>query len=302
MKFDIPFTNDTIQMFHGKTLVVSSHNRNESLFRASQTITVKSGGDFDGRYFEVSDGILRMLNKDGLFAEFSGIATIKGIVYATGDLATSIPCNGFNHATLHERILLDKSQFGICISSHTNYAPTTLPVLLSSLRKAGYDMSKTIVVVGGYKGDKTETLEGAKIIYEENNGQGFGGLTAISSEFPYWLLLHDTCEASRGFLNEFPEIDIGLSPDVVRLREDTNDWMGFYATDFILKKKDEVARSPKISLNVISQTARIVSVIPGKVIISGEKDVYRTGCRRIVESLPIGMRKFRSVSNRRKLP
>lgn len=299
MKFELPYTNDTIRDMAGKTMVLSENHRSESLFRAFWTFQVKGGGDLDRGYFEVQDGVLRLMDKQGLFCDFAAIETRAGVVFAVGTAAQTVSRHGFDRITMHERVVLPTSDFGICISSHVSYEKSTLPRLLDSIRKAKFDMSKVVAVVGGYKGDKTEEIEGARVVYQEPNGQGFGGLTAVSGNLPYWLLLHDTCEAERSFLECAGDIDIGLGPDVIRLRGDVDDWTGFYKTAFVDRIKAEIAANPDVSADAIKQWARIVTMIPGKVVQTGVKDVYGKGNRRAIQKLPVGIRKYQGVTGRR---
>jgi hypothetical protein len=274
---------------------LSENFRNAPLFKSYWTIQVKSGGDTDRGYFEVVDGVLRLMDKQGLFCEFTGVESRNGVVYAVGVNAQIIAKSGLDRTIMHERVPLGKNDFGICISSHVSYASKTLPVLLDSLRKAKFDMRRVVAVVGGYKGSKTEEIEGAKVVYQEENGKGFGGLVAASDEFEYWLLLHDTCEAERSFVESFVDVDIGLNPDVVRLREDIEDWTGFYKTVFVNKIKDEIRTNPDAALELISRLANVITVVAGKVPAEKVKDIYGTGNKRLIEKLPVGIRKYRGM-------
>jgi hypothetical protein len=41
-------------------------------------------------------------------------------------------------------------------------------VILSSLKRSGFDMSKVAVVVGGYSGEKTDFMEGARVVWKQS--------------------------------------------------------------------------------------------------------------------------------------
>lgn len=300
MKFELSFNSDTINAMAGRTMVLSENNRNEASFRPFWTFQVKSGGDLERGYFEEVDGVLRLMDKQGLFCEFTGIEARNGSVFATGTAAHTVSRTGFDRITMHERVDLSKSKpYGICISSHVSYEKATLPLLLDSIRKAKFDMARVVAVVGGYKGKKTEVIEGATVTYQEDNGQGFGGLTAASKACDYWLLLHDTCEAERSFVKDIGNVDIGLNPDVVRLRGDMDDWTGFYRTEFIEKIIDDVKAKSIPTMDAIKNLAKVVITMQGKIIEAGMKDVYGTGHKRLVEKLPSGIRKFRGTTGRR---
>lgn len=299
MKFELPFNDETVQALVGRTMVLSEQHRNESMFKAFSTTLVKAAGVIDRGYFEVSDGVLRLMDKQGLFCEFHGLETRNGAVYAVGTAAQTVSRHGFDRIVMHERKTLDAGDFGICISSHVTYAKTTLPLLLESIRKAKFDMSRVVAVVGGYAGDKTEEMEGAKVIYQEADGKGFGGLVGANGTLSYWLLLHDTSEAERSFVEDSANIDIGLNPDVVRLQMDKGDWTGFYRTVFLDKLRDEIILHPnQIGVQVL-QNARVVTAVSGQVVEAGLKDVYGTGNKRLIEKLPVGIRKFRGVTGRK---
>ena len=299
MKFELPFSNETINQLVGKTMILSEHHRNDSLFKPLKQTLVESGGDFGGGHLEVVDGVLRVMDEQGLCYSFDGLETRNGVVYAVGTSVRSISHHGYDRITLHEQKVLDANSFGICISSHINYAKTTLVPLLESIRKAKFDMAKVVVIVGGFYGEKTEVIEGATVNYQMDNGGGFNGLLGASPFMPYWLLMHDTCEMERSFLSLIGSIDIGLSQDVIRLRND-EDWMGFYSMTFINKIKDELTGTPNEILHAIKQHASVTSVIPGTITEDGKKDIYGTGNRRLVQKLnSVGIRKFKSLTGRR---
>jgi len=300
MKFVLPFSDETIAELAGKTVVVSENHRNEALFRPFLTVPVRGGGDTDNGYFDVQDGNLRFNDRQGLLCDFSGLEARNGSVFATGKMSREAQVHGFERITLHEQVLLPIDGFGICISSNVNYSGKTLPLLLDSIRKAKFDMSKVVAVVGGYKGEKTEEIEGAKVIYRESDGKGFGGLRDAVGGVQYNLLLHDTCEAERNFAELIGKIDIGLSPDVVRLRKENDEWMGLYSTDFISKILNDVLDSPNKAISIIKVMASVVTIVPGRSVETGKKDIYGTGNIRKVESISsVGIRKFKSTTKAR---
>jgi len=302
MKFELPFSVETIENMVGKTMILSDQHKNEAGFRPFMTLNVRGGGEFEGGYFEVVDGILRMIDNQGLYCEFDGLETKSQSVYAIGTAAQVEHKHGFERVTMHEyKSLVDSVKFGICISSYMDYADITLPILLESIRKAGIDMSAVVVVVGGFKGEKVEMMEGATIFYCESNGRGFGGLSKINNLFPYWLMLHDTCEADRNFGDLVGGIDVGLNPDVIRLRTDMNDWTGFYKTTFVEKILDEIIRKPEWAKTIINSQAKIVTSVQGAIVESVTKDIYGRGHQRVMDKLPIGIRKYRNKSNSRGL-
>lgn len=306
MNWGLPFSDETIKEMVGRTMVLSDHNPLQTMFRTIMNTPVQSGGDFPRGRFEVVDGILNMIDSQGLFCEFAGTETRNGIVYAVGKSVQTTSVNGADRITMHEKTPLPKGKFGICISSNARYYRTTLPMLLESIRKARVDMSSVVAVVGGLGSDKMsimdgDTMEGAKIVYRQEDGFGFNGLLAANGDFPYWLLLHDTCEMERSFADLSGDVDIGLAPDVIRLRKIENDWTGFYRTGFLDRIRPQITDRLDSIGEIIKNSVRVVTHVPGNIVEAGVKDVYGKGNRRVIEKLPIGIRKYRAVSGRRTL-
>ena len=299
MKFELPFSDDTINQLSGKTMVLSDHNRCETKFKPFKNIVVKSGGDVDGGHFEVENGVLRLMDDQGLAYIFNGLETRNGSVYALGANARTISKNGHDRIVMHEQALLGNN-FGICISSTVSYADKTLKPLLESIRKANFDMSKVVVVVGGFSGEKTEVVEGATVIYRHNDEQGFNGLAGISGFMPYWLMLHDTCEAERNFMSLVNNIDIGLSPDVILLRHDVADWMGFYSFKFLDRIKYSLGGTFEESLSAIKDSAGTIVTLGCTVTELGKRDVFGMGNTRLIKKINgVGIRKFDRMTGRR---
>jgi hypothetical protein len=298
MKFELPFREEMLKEFTGKTMVVSRNFRNEPFFKKIWSIPVNGGGDFKNGHFEVVDNVLRLMSQNGLFCDFTGLESKNGVVYATGNLALE---DSNDRVILHEQKLLDINDFGICISSHVTYADKTLPLLLGSIRKAKFDMNKIIAVVGGFKGSKEGKIEGARVIYMEDNGYGFSGLFEAIGDIPYWMMIHDTCEMERAFLDLVKGVDIGLAPDVVHLKSVSDDWMGFYSKSFLDRIIPEVKLQPKFSKMIIEKLAKVVVFVDGKTEELGMKDVYGIGNKRLVQRTPVGIRKFKGLTNRRTL-
>jgi hypothetical protein len=302
MNFKLPFGDISVNEMAGKIFALADNKRNEPWFRTFWDNQVKVGGEFGRGYFEVVDGVLRLNDKQGLYAEFLGLESRNGVVFATGTIVQDIPKEGWDRVVLYERQFLDSNDIGICITSHVNYEKTTLPVILDSINKSKFDMSKVVAVVGGYKGAKTEVIEGAEVQYRADNVNGLGGLLGVTDKAKYWLLIHDTSEIERSFLEGCKTVDVGLNPDVVKLREDGNDWTGFYSQSFVNKTLDELIRTPQNPNVVIGQYAKVVTNLHGKIQELGTRDVYGTGRKRVIERFPVGIRKYKKVGDRRTGP
>ena len=112
MKFDLPFSDATITSLVGKTVVLSDNHRNEAMFKPVKVIQVKGGGDFIGGNLEVQNGVLRIMEKQGLFCEFSGIETRNGSVFAVGASAHTISRDGHHRIIMHEMVPMVKAGTG----------------------------------------------------------------------------------------------------------------------------------------------------------------------------------------------
>jgi hypothetical protein len=299
MNFELPFSDKTIRDMAGKTMVLSNNERGLSTFSSFMNVAVKSGGDIDRGHFEIVDGILKMMDKQGVFCEFNGIETRNGVVYAVGTAMQTISPSERDRVVMHEKTLLPQDGFGICVSSCTKYSGKTLVPLLESIRKAKFDMKKVVVVVGGYNGEKTEEIEGAKVVYQQGNSLGFSGLLATTGDFRYWLMLPDTCEVERSFIESIGDIDVGLCPDLIRLHRGNESGIGFYRTGFIDRIRTQMTENPETIDHIIRLSAGIIMNSTGPVMEMGVKDVYGTGNRRVVEKLSVGIRKFKSTTGRR---
>ena len=299
MKFELPFNDDTIAQLVGNTVILSENHRNEVKFKPFSVIPVKSGGDVDGGHFEVENGVLRLVNRDSLVYSFDGLETRNGTVYAVGSEAEVVSKSGHERIVMHRQELLGNN-FGICISSTVNYVEKTLSPLLDSIRKANFDMTKVVVVVGGFRGDKTEMMGGVKVIYRQNEEQSLNGLAGIDDSVPYWLMLHDTCEAERNFMSLVTGTDIGLSPDVILLRNDVTDWMGFYSTKFVNRIKSSLGGTVDGSTKAIKDNASVIMTLGGTVTELGKRDIYGMGNTRLIKKInAVGIRKFDRTTGRK---
>ena len=297
MNFTLPFTEETLDEMSGKTVVLSENHRNEDRFFQFQVMPVSVGGTVSGGHFEVSDGVLRLCDQQGLFCEFDGVETRNGVVFGVGRSARTASRDGFDRITIHEQRLLQPGDFGICVSSNADYAKTTLPRVLGSLRKAGMDMSRVVAIVGGDK-DGEEKIEEATVVHRSDEKTVFGGLLGVKGGIPYWLLLHDTCEVEQNFLEMVSNVDVGLRPDVVWLKDPKVDkgMMGYYSDLFIQRLGSDLMGTVDQLRSVIGQRARVITSLADDTVEIAVRDVYGTGRKRRVEKMArAGIRKFRSV-------
>jgi len=295
-----PFDDSAVDNMAGKTMVLSTNHRNESVFVPFEELEVETGGDCkNGCRFEVLDGKLRLLEDSMLQYIFEGIEARAGVPYVVGWSVTETKKDGYERVTLHEKKTISASECGVCVSSHLEYEDKTIEPLLKSLKKTGFEMSKVLVVVGGdARGDgETKRDDGVRIIRNGSKMSGFVGLSeAMKTDgFEYWLLVHDTCDFEKEFVSKLSTIDVGLRPDVILLRpvEDHSE-MGFYSSAF-LKRSGKVLTewSTHTLLTAIMAATSIMTVAKGKISEDGDRDVYGTGVkRRVLTISSVGIRKF----------
>jgi hypothetical protein len=304
MNFSLPFGDDVLEQMTGRKMVLSDNYRSEARFFRFQIISVSSGGDVPGGRFEVSDGVLRLYDQQGLFCEFPGLETRNGTVYVVGTPARTASRDGYDRVTMHEQKLLTPGELSICVSSNVAYAPTTLPKLLGSIRKAGFNMSRVVVVIAGDQSGTAaeEEAEGARVLRLPDSKMTMSGLLAARTDASaYWLLLHDTCEAEKSFLDAMGKIDVGLHPDIVWFRsDDDKSMMGLYSSTFLSRIGIDFSIATDQLQGVILRKASIVTAVTDEVVEIGTKDVYGTGHKRQIEQIrAMGIRKFKSIGGRR---
>lgn len=304
MRFVLPFDDKILDDMKGRTMVLAENHRNENLYKPVKEFVVDSGGDCRNRWgFSVEDGMLRLENDGSLFCGFSGLEHRGGEVYAVGYWASQEHKSGFPRLVLYEKSLLNVKECGVCVSSHVSYRTKTVEPLLKSLRKSGFDMAKVKVVVDGdprNEGWADDREDEVKVVYSDLDAMGFAGLSEASG-MKYWLLVHDTCDFERDFVEKLGRIDVGLAPDIALLMPPTErNEMGLYSSRFLEKSKVDLKDTkPSQLFGAFMNAARVVTVVGGKVERPGEKDVYGTGIKRKIISMPmVGLKKYQGGSAR----
>lgn len=301
MKMELPFRDSILDEMAGKTLILAENHRNEPFFKPMGELQVIGGGECQkGWRFEVSEGALKLLKGGKPFGLFNGLEARGNAVYVVGTRTDMESRHGFDRIVLYEKRLLTAQVCGVCISSHVGYESTTIPVLAQSLKKAKFDLSKVMVVVGGdprRAGDEEE-IAGLKVVRTGSDSMGFVAATeAAKKDGPeYWLLVHDTCEFEKDFVEKLELVEVGLEPDVVLLMPiDRKSEMGFYSANFMKSASVSVSemRPGLLFSTFMNKAAIVMTVRDGKTEVVGEKDVYGTGIvRKIIRMPSIGIKKF----------
>jgi hypothetical protein len=250
--------------------------------------------------------VLRLERDGTLHCGFDGLECRGGAVYAVGRRSDAEPKHGFGRTVLYEKRALGPADFGVLVSSHVDYEKSTVEPLLKSLRKAGFDMARVLVVVDGDKkwadwGD--DRGDGVKVLRSDLDAMGFCALAeAGRKDAPeYSLLVHDTCEFERDFSERMAKVDVGLGQDVALLMPpEAGCEMGLYSARFVKECGVDLAGTrPGQLFGAFMRQARVVTVVGGKVEVAGEKDVYGSGTKRRVVRMPaVGLRKYQGRSAR----
>lgn len=299
MSFRLPFTKESLTTdMVGKTFVLASNVRGQSQYSPIKEMTVKDvdGTCNDGIRLEAVNGILYLFDRNTLFAMFSEIGTNGDVVFAVGYSTLEISKSGYDRFILYEKVMLSTLPYGICISSHVDFEKRTLPVILGSLTKSGFDKSRVFVVIGGDKRNDgvVEDRDGVIVVRKNVATMGFVALTEIARipGMAYWLLLHDTCEFEKNFVDKAGQTDVGLRQDMVLFRpKEDNSELGFYKTSFVANAGVDVSVK---NLGAFSAFIRASSTVTsaGKPETGAEKDIYGEGTKRKIVFLPAGVKKY----------
>jgi hypothetical protein len=102
----------------------------------------------------------------------------------------------------------------------------------------------------------------------------------------------------REFIETFPEVDVGLHPDVIRNKE--AGWIGFYSESFLDRIREKINGSAHLTWTDIECSASVLTFLGRKVKTEAmQKDIYGTGNLRNVERSELGVRKFRMAQGGR---
>lgn len=123
----------------------------------------------------------------------------------------------------------------IAISSNIFYYQKTLPILLTSLEKAGIEKNNIHIFIGGYNDYKIEKKD-YNTYFLDHNSFDLAPLIEISEKYikaEYWFLIQDTCQVGLHFkklLYNIPD----TRPDAIALSINPCMNIGVYKYDYIL--------------------------------------------------------------------
>ena len=300
--------DDTVvcQELAGKKVVLFDNQMHSSVATITgETVLSDDFTSSPGYGWEAVDGALRLMGKTGAAScEFRGMESKNAAIYLVGEELQTLSKNG-KRVLLAESVPLSSRDWGVCISSHKDYEEHTLPPLLKSLKKSGFDMKRVVVVTAGYAFDDQETTEDANGVIHHKVETSIDGFTSLAecvsvADFDYWFLLHDTCEVTLDFSEKAMRLETALNPDIALLRPpEENFEIGLYSADFVSAMANTIRSSRSTdALKTLVSAAQVVTVAGHHMRPEArEKDVYGMGVVRSVLLIPsVGIKKFRGVA------
>jgi len=298
----LPITDEVVEQELLGAMSIVTNVYGSPIHRYMGPITLQEAGVTEEGYtWETDDGALRIMDvSDTCLYEFRALETKNGCVYLIGDSLSNERKGQRERVILHQSVPFSDRKSAVCISTHHKYREHTLPVILKSLKKAAFDMSRVYVSVAACS--KQTNYEENGVQYRELTGD-YHGFTALpvaaveEKEVDYWFLLHDTCAVDADFSAKLSGIDVGLNPDMVLFRKPSENLeIGLYHSDFLAAVVSELPRvGPSRALDGFVANARIAIVLDCNVRDEGQKDIYGNGTSRKILSMPsVGVRKFKA--------
>jgi len=255
--------------------------------------------------WEVTDSVLELQDERGkVIYRFSGALASNGSLFLSGDSLRDASLNGFTRTIMYPFVSVGDN-FGVLVSSHADYYQNgPVDLLITSLIRHGISEERIRVVVAGSRDDSEEEQPGH--LHIEGNHFGFSGLSGLDDSYPYWMLLHDTCEVMGDFKEKSSLIDVGLNYDSILFTPEKHNGVGLYRTDFVNEINWSEVRGDRL-FDHIKNSSKLRMLLGGRansgMASQGKRDVYGNGTLRKVFYLEsIGIKKYSSDSLTVKAP
>lgn len=121
----------------------------------------------------------------------------------------------------------------ICVSSHRDYAPVTLPRLIPQLLDSGIKKSDIFVTIAECSQNQTKKFNDIELREVTHNSFEFTSMIEFMRRpqvTSHMFLMHDTCDVGVGFKNL---INVGSDFEHVSVDPEGFTSMGLYATSFL---------------------------------------------------------------------
>lgn len=299
MKDFFPFDKGSLMACFGGEAVIANNVQPSPEFSDFQKCRLEPDGKISGegvyKSWSIEGGALFLHDVRGTaICEFNGAEIRNGTAYATGERLLSASMKGFSRCIMYPFVPVTNMKLKIAVSSHADYHQETVPRLLRSLKRNGFESDDILVVVGG-SAPWVDTVDGVKTVHVEENKMGWtAAQTACHTDgADYWLFLHDTCEATNDFGELLGQVDVGVMYDVIRFSRDKRHDIGIFSSDFLLRNQDALdGRPDKIGPNLFG-AAKMISLAEEKRSTLKVKDVYGLGMERdVVLYAGIGIKKY----------
>ena len=131
------------------------------------------------------------------------------------------------------------AKFGVLISTNQKYRDKTLPIVVASVRKAGFKDEDIRIVSSGCNMKECavdDEFDGIAVDRIMGSYKGSAGLGGADDTCTHWLLIHDTCELEPGILEKLRDLDLSLNPDFIPFMGD----MGVFSYAAADRIRDEM--------------------------------------------------------------
>jgi len=125
----------------------------------------------------------------------------------------------------------------VIIASCDSYLEKTVPLLISSLRLAGFNRSDIVVALNS---NKNTTIAVEDILYISTDSHifeyvAFKAALKLQTDM---FFLHDTCTVNKDFKNNIESFPLHLYDNVKLTNSYTSCGMGYYKFDYLKRYKD----------------------------------------------------------------
>jgi hypothetical protein len=304
--YTFPFTQESVmQEIAGKPMMLSYYEGVGQLSNPRELLLRKDSGylaTWGDNCWDVDGGALVIMNSRGKpKCRFNSVTIDKDVVYLSGDNCESH--DGRMKAVLYLRKELG-DDFQVVVSSHVDYEDTSVPRIVRSLKRQGVKPDQVTIVVGGVRDGEFDMADkdGSREIRVAGNLMGMTGLIPIMDGTldltkRYVLLLHDTCEATTGFMDAISKFDVGLPYDLIFTRNKEMREVGLWSGEFLsrlalIRGMSLINRDPYLLFKEITTHADMLRAY-GAWQAGQQKDVYGNGfIRRVTECREWRLKKY----------
>lgn len=142
---------------------------------------------------------------------------------------------------------MNSKKIKICISTCKQYCQKTIPILVESLKAAGFPIADILVVEGGHGSDNNLIKNDINTLEVSHNSFELTALIAVVEnhiESDFWLLLHDTCRVGLNFCTLLNKAD--LSCEKIALKKKVSMSIGLYKFEYLIQHSNKLIKQKNI--------------------------------------------------------